>query len=124
MVAFTKSVIGADGAMAVLASGREVKYMQDVLSLWTQPVWCRLCRCLLAAASLCMLCRCLVAAVCLRHAVSLPHGRSPFGAGGVVALGRSQCGGSALRSAVRERMLRQRDPLRVVTLAWRERNCC
>jgi hypothetical protein len=72
MVAFTKSVIGADGAMAVLASGREVKYMQAVLSLWTQPVWCRLCRCLLAAASLCMLCRCLVAAVCLRHAVSLP----------------------------------------------------
>jgi hypothetical protein len=37
----------------------------------------------------------------------------------LVASGR--VGGSALRSAERERMLRQRDPLRVVTLAWLER---
>ena len=45
-----------------------------------------------------------------------------LGANGAMAvLASVRVGGSALRSFVRERMLRQRDPLRVVTVAWLER---
>jgi hypothetical protein len=50
----------------------------------------------LAAASSARLCRCLMAAALLRQAVSMPHGRRPFGACCVVAFGRSRFGARRL----------------------------
>ncbi len=61
-----------------LPRGRSSSDAGRVVASWPQPVWCMLCRCLLAAAGLFRLCRCRVAAASLDYAVSLPFGRSRF----------------------------------------------
>jgi hypothetical protein len=61
-----------------LPLGHSLSEVSCVVASWPQPVWCRPCRCLLAAAGLVQLCRCLLAAAgwsrlcrCLLAAASL-----------------------------------------------------